>query len=382
MKTQIQIKKINSVSPSLGETLRSCMLRAGLSHSAEAKNYVLGNPKAWLGTAYHAALEAVDAEAENIAESVRDAWDKSVKVLSEKAKQHRLDCRFGEPETWPGYYLISAMAQVRANELWKDHPPALQAGPASNKKPAKEQRFSAHGGKLVGSPDLVRDKEVIDFKSGQVFEDESAEIVKEQYLRQLRIYGLLVYENLGWWPERGILLPMNGSRVEVQLDPAECIREAEQAVELLSSYNQSCSSASIPSDLASASAETCKWCPYQSICPAFWEAVNVDWSIDNTGCVEGSLTDAPLQIHNGLAYSLSLVAEKGSTEVSEVKTFFPFDCGLYSDIRMLQSQDRVRLIGLVRRSDGSLALGKRTVLTKVENIPDIVFENAEADEAN
>ncbi|MBK9622569.1 MAG: PD-(D/E)XK nuclease family protein [Candidatus Obscuribacter sp.] len=270
------------------------------------------------------------------------------------------------------------MAQVRANELWKDQPSEQHAGARSNKKTAKEQRFSAHGGKLFGSPDLVRDNEVIDFKSGQVFEDENAEIVKEQYLRQLRIYGLLVYENLGWWPERGILLPMNGSRVEVQLDPDECKKEAQQAVELLASYNQSCAVASNPSDLASPSAETCKWCPYQSICPAYWESINDEWAINNTGCVEGTLTEAPLQIHNGLAYSLSLFAERGSTEVGAVKTFFPFDSALYSDIQLLQSQDRIRLTGLVRRSDGSLASGKRTLLAKVDNLPEIVFENENA----
>lgn len=375
MNTLLRIRKINAVSPSLGETLRSCMLRAGLSQSPEAKSYVLGNPKAWLGTAYHAALEAVDGDDKDIAETVQNAWDKSIQALYNKAKNHNLDRRFNEPETWPGYHLIFAMAQVRAAEQWKDAPAGQHAGSPSNRKPVKEHKFSAYGGKLVGSPDLVRDKEVIDFKSGQIFEDENTEIIKEHFLRQLRIYGFLVYENLGWWPERGILLPMNGSRVEVLLDPEECKREAQEAVELLLSYNQSCASASSPAELANAAAETCNWCPYQSICPFYWDAIKDDWAtITNYGSIEGTLTEAPRQIHNGLAYSLSLLVERASAHVGEVKTLFPFDCSLYPEVKMLQPQERVRLTGLVRRTDGSFTLGKRTVLAKVEDTPGIVVE--------
>ena len=54
----IELTTITAVSPSLAELLRLCALRAGLSRLATTRPLVLGNPKAWLGTAYHEVLEA------------------------------------------------------------------------------------------------------------------------------------------------------------------------------------------------------------------------------------------------------------------------------------------------------------------------------------
>ncbi len=54
----IGLTTLPSTSPTLAEVMRSCMLRAGLSRAKGISAYVLGNPKAWLETAYHAVLEA------------------------------------------------------------------------------------------------------------------------------------------------------------------------------------------------------------------------------------------------------------------------------------------------------------------------------------
>ena len=75
----------------------------------------------------------------------------------------------------------------------------------------REKKFSGANGKLIGRPDVVRPDEVVDLKTGDVFEDDEPERVKARYVRQLRLYAFLVKETLGWWLRRGILLPMAGS---------------------------------------------------------------------------------------------------------------------------------------------------------------------------
>ena len=59
----------------------------------------------------------------------------------------------------------------------------------------REQAFTAFGGRLIGRPDVIRAREVIDYKSGAILEHDAAtetDVVKAAYVRQLRIYGYLV----------------------------------------------------------------------------------------------------------------------------------------------------------------------------------------------
>src|SRR5262249_1710927 len=53
----LALPEIRATSPTLAETMRSCLMRAGLSRASGSSSFVLGNPKAWLGTAYHEVLE-------------------------------------------------------------------------------------------------------------------------------------------------------------------------------------------------------------------------------------------------------------------------------------------------------------------------------------
>jgi hypothetical protein len=53
----LQLPEIRATGPTLAETMRTCLLRAGLSRARGSSNFVLGNPRAWLGTAYHEVLE-------------------------------------------------------------------------------------------------------------------------------------------------------------------------------------------------------------------------------------------------------------------------------------------------------------------------------------
>jgi PD-(D/E)XK nuclease superfamily len=236
----------------------------------------------------------------------------------------------------------------------------------------REHQFVAFGGKLVGKPDVIRPQEIIDYKSGAILEyDETAQsdVVKSAYVRQLRIYGFLVKEELGWWPARGVLLPFAGVGVEVPLDPNECVREAAEAVALLDDYNAKVNTCATPHQLASPSPTTCKWCSFKLLCVPFWSAVGPAWSGQLDGAaVEGVLNEPPRAIHGGAAMSLSIDAQNGSEGARQVQ-LAPLNPNVHAAVAALAGGDHVRMVGLRARPDGSLVPAPRTVLARVEDLP-------------
>lgn len=365
---------IQATSPTLAETMRACRLRAGLSRATGTAAYVLGNPKAWLGTAYHEVLEkaaAVESNADSETAAER-LWDGAVAAQQQRRSVHPLDRRFGAPETWPGYHLARASALLRARELVAAGGTASSASGSGDAGTFRERQFVACGGKLVGKPDVIRQQEVVDYKSGAILEyDETcqSEVVKAAYVRQLRIYGFLVKEVLGWWPARGLLLPFAGPGVEVQLEPNDCTREAAEAVALLDDYNTKVAAGATPDHLAEPSPRTCKWCSFKLVCAPLWSAARPDWSGRLDGAViEGVLAEPPRPIHGGAATSLAVEVQNGSEERRHVQ-LAPLNPNTHAAVATVASGDRVRLVGLRVRPDGSLVPTPRTVLARVEELP-------------
>jgi hypothetical protein len=236
----------------------------------------------------------------------------------------------------------------------------------------RERSFAAYSGKLVGRPDVIRPPEIIDYKTGGIAEygDETGtETAKATYVRQLRIYGYLVRETLGWWPDRGILIPLAGAGVEVVLTPADCEREAAEAVALLDNYNSRIESEQNPNNLAEPSPLACKWCAYKMLCDPFWNKATPDWSNTLDGAaVEGQLCEDPQSIHGGAAVSIALEIERG-TEGRRRVQIAPLNPNIHPAVTGLSRADRVRFIGLRLRPDGKLAPTQRTVLLRATDVP-------------
>jgi hypothetical protein len=370
----LALAAIPATSATLAETMRACLLRAGLSRSAGSAPYVLGSPKAWLGTAYHEVLEKIAAvDSGDDLDAVADRlWATAIAAQQQRSMAHPLDRRFGPPETWPGYHLARASALLRARELVAAGGASSSVTGSGDAGPIRERQFVAFGGKLVGKPDVIRQHEVVDYKSGAILEhDETSQsdVVKSAYIRQLRIYGFLVRQVLGWWPTRGVLLPFAGAGVEITLEPEECEREAAEAVAILDDYNTKVSAGGAPEQLATPSPSTCKWCPFKLVCAPFWSAVGPDWSGQLDGAViEGVLHESPRMIHGGAATSLAVEVQNGSEERTRV-WLAPLNPKVHPAVAAMIRGDRVRLAGLRARPDGSLVPSARTVLARVEDLP-------------
>ena len=376
MRETIRVSPIKSVSPTLAETLRQCKLRAGLSRAENSNRFVLGNPKAWLGTAYHAVLEQLGPEhRDDVEKGVKELWDTAIEARHERSRAHQLDKRFGYPQSWPGYYRIAAMALARAKQLI-----AAEAGLGRSRRKGETGRlreglFSGAHGKLVGRPDVVRQDEIADFKTGNVFEEGESAEVKPEFVRQLRLYAFLVKETLGWWPRRGVLLPMAGPQAELVLQPEECETEAQEAVRLLDEYNEVVGGSRAPIELASASPANCRWCGFQLCCPAFWGAVEPAWKEGlRTDAVAGRAEGAS-RIHGGAALSLSLEVASGTAASGELVSLAPLRAEVHLGLSKVQRGDRLRVTGLARRPDDSLAVAKRTTVAIAEALPLLEIES-------
>lgn len=377
-----ELKPIQAISPSLAEILRNCPLQAALSRISRIKNFVLDNPKAWLGSAYHDVLgklwSSTDEELTDM-ELVEHLWTNAIDMLRQQAIVHPLNRRFATPEKWPGYHLVRSCVRVRVEEVLAEQPRLrATAGPVTKSaRVTREQRLTAMDGKLVGKPDVVMDNEIRDYKSGRIYDvtTDGAQAVKQKYVRQLHLYGHLVYEKNGYCPTKGILMPMQGPAIEVNLDPETCAAEAAEAIKLLDSFNAKLAMSEEVISIAKPSPGTCRWCQYKALCPAFWKGVEDSWGEElGSASVRGVLKESPALIQNGRAFSLTVEVSAGSTASSEV-SIAPLDGEVHSQLASFQTSDAVRIVNLYQRRGGQLAPTPATLCFLDIDCPLFKFSN-------
>lgn len=372
-----KLQPIQTVSPSLVEILRTCPLQAALSRIYELRQFVLGNPKAWLGIAYHGVLERLwmpVGESLTGEQLVERLWLTAIDTLRQRALAHPLDHRFSMPEKWPGFYLVRACLGIRAREVINDQPRVGGSRTPSDGivTHARETKLTAMGGKLSGKPDVITSDEIWDYKSGSVYDEtpEGVKTVKQGYVRQLLLYGHLVHENYGKCPAKGKLLPMQGGTVEIDLDSETCANEAGEAVRLLDSFNASLTASSDVTEIATPSPSACRWCNFKLLCPAFWREVNDGWVKElGSAAVRGSLKGTPAAIHNARAFSVPIDVSAGTTAAIEM-TIAPFDKQVYPYLSELRIEEEVRIINLFPRRDGQLAPTSATVCSRSSDCPE------------
>lgn len=376
---RIKLEPIAAISPSLAETLRNCPLQAALSRIPSLRRFVLGNPKAWLGTAYHEVLEKLWSPVEeNLTddELVEHLWSRAIENIRAQASGRPLDRRFSEPEKWPGYFLARACVQVRAQQALAELPREQASGsPRDSQKSGtmREKDLSAMDGRLVGKPDVVLPGEIRDYKSGNIFETtaDGSQIVKQGYVRQLRLYGHLVHTTSGQCPSKGKLLPMQGEAVEIDLGPNTCQAAAEEAVNLLDTFNERLATASGPNDLATPSPHACRWCQFKAICPVFWANVDESWAGDlGSAAVRGNLASPPATIHNGRAFSLAVEVMNGTVAAGAL-TIAPLNTTVH-ELDHFRDGDGVRIVNLYQRSDSQLAPTAATFCVRECDCPSFV----------
>jgi hypothetical protein len=252
--------------------MRRCGLRAVLAASPEADQWVLHAPRAWLGIAFHAVTRAARSSME-IGDTQR-VWDHSIAQAVTAASLHRLDRRFASPERWPSYYLVRQRSlglalqstRPRGGELPRHRNPA---GDTSAR--GTERLYEARGGRLVGRPDYFDGQTITEYKSSLPNAAwPGASALLESYRRQLRLYAAIIFEATAIRPGGARIVAATGEILQVPVEPAECEAEADSAVAALEKLNQDLISSGPVDSIAIPTAENCAGCPFQMICPSFW----------------------------------------------------------------------------------------------------------------
>jgi CRISPR/Cas system-associated exonuclease Cas4 (RecB family) len=370
----ISLPVISSTSPSLAEAMRGCMLRAGLSRCAQLQPFILGNPKAWLGTAYHKVMEQIPAilGAGGDPLSRADAiWNAEIARLEQEATNHPLNARFGPAVFWKGYFLVQATMRLRIEESVARHSEAPAGAPALPPV-AREVEITASQGKLRGKIDMIRGDDLIDYKTGSIFEEDEisgASAVKPAYVRQLRTYAWLARSSTGQWVKRGLLYPLAGAPVEVPIIPAECEVQAAEAVALLDAYNAALTSGAGPAAMASPSPDACRWCPFKPFCSAFWAAVNPDWSGQLDGeAIRATVVAPPQPLLAPGAYSLVVDVQGGTLPPGTSVRLAPLPATVHHSLTGLTAGQPVILTRIGRRANGSLFPLLQTVFLTIQQI--------------
>ena len=252
-----------SISPSRLSRFLACQLQLSLDVRPGHGGH--GVSSANLGTAIHVALERLCAsgairDREHLATACRETWAEVATEL------------FGDEEaaaTLPGYHLKVARFPNAASRLAD-----ILDGYG---EPLLEQSLGTKDGLIAGKADLyARDGDrllLIDYKSGVERDQETGAALVPDYERQLQLYGYMLHDMFGVWPERAAILPLDGEPIEVDSSATACsaaAADAYRAIETMSSPGY------VP--VASPSPKACRYCDHLLECPAFELESSTDWA--------------------------------------------------------------------------------------------------------
>ena len=90
---KVLLKPVGWTTPTLWSHMRLCRLRAVLSTSREADNWVLHSPRAWLGTAFHRLVAAAPGDEPEAAHF----WDAAISEILSSISAHPLELTVRQP---------------------------------------------------------------------------------------------------------------------------------------------------------------------------------------------------------------------------------------------------------------------------------------------
>lgn len=278
------ITTLRSISPSTYTQLIQCKLRAiwqGSKHPA----LLPSSPKTRLGTVAHKLLqESAEGKLNGLGTTgIESRWDELVQDAEEAMRNN-----------WRERHLAPLQDNVSTYEVtkWRAVSKATSISDVTsgnkiqqnNKTPKKaggvEHKIETGDGVITGSIDRVLLTEtgavIQDYKTGEILDD--TDQIKSEYRTQLMLYAAVWALNTGEWPVRLELIPMVGEPLTIQFAPSECLAIVEQAKLILHELNTCINSDSSTTDieralqLASPRPETCGWCQYRPVCPAYLRA--------------------------------------------------------------------------------------------------------------
>lgn len=271
---------LERVSPSLAEDLRACGLRVAFRGDSRYARLRRLRPGAALGIVVHELAERVargqfqHLPDDSLDEALKTAWDTAIARQADTLREEWNPAEPPAPERWPGYALTRIRCLRRLREQVRQR---RDSTPNGGRAPQAERWVQAPeapiGGRIDGIEHTSAGVEIVDIKSGWTVPDE----LRPSHRRQLLIYAYLWHAAHGEWPVAASIQRLDGSRIDIIVDPAEATAEAEAALDLMAKYNREAAEAENAYELARPSRETCLHCDFKVACHPFFDALDSSW---------------------------------------------------------------------------------------------------------
>lgn len=268
---------ITSLSPTAANDLLACPYRLAWRLDPRFKSLRRPSPSSSLGVVAHAVVEdlakgllrgaASDTDARTRVEA---CWSDHVAKAMSVLNTRWAPVSPPQPEDWPGYHLVRARTLRRARRRFGQPAPASPAA-----RPLVEESFDAPAAGLSGRPDRVEgspgDLCVVDLKTGLAQAGPTA----RQRL-QLLVYCHLVGAATGDVPTRVAIEDPSGRRWEESVSRDEIAAVVAEVQAARGRYEAAAASSEGPM-MASPGPDTCRYCPYRTVCGPYWESLETSW---------------------------------------------------------------------------------------------------------
>lgn len=377
MKRRIVLTPLARTSPTLWSHMRLCGLRGAFAASQAVDRWILHDPRAWLGTAFHKVMEASRRPGATAA-TLEEVWTVAVREAAVAAAHHMLDARFAAPERWPGFFLVRQRALSSAQDVIAANiDGARPLAPRREGVSATERSLQARGGRLVGRPDLFDGRILTEYKSSMPDPTwHGSEAVLEGFRRQLRLYAAIIAEAIGRWPAQGRVVTASGQTMDVPLVPAACDAEASAALDALDNLNQALAASAAPETLGQPSEDSCGGCPFQALCPAFWPWLKAAGSSGLPDTAAAGVLDQIELGQDGDLYTAYLAVHQPS--ISSGIQPLVLRRTIHGDLTASPQGAHWRIISAKLKQDGRLRADPSTCVFALDDLPSVVTADVSA----
>jgi len=292
------LTKIETISPTKFERLRSCALRVSLEGKNQVPKHLRQPSKAQLiGIIFHKAFQNY-LSTHN--ENVENAWNRAFEVVTSKYHSNI------SPDQVRRAKLFFQRRTDEISSLLFDF--GVERGTNQVKT---EFRASTNDGKIAGVIDLFIDQDpfaIVDFKTAI---DAELEIVSPAFSRQLALYSVIVRDHCGRLP-RVFISGMKSKLHEIQV--LEIDNVLSELNSLVTKFN-----AQESRHIANVSVDSCKYCYQVSRCKEIWKNKSVLHALNS---LSGKVASPPFVSANGMGSLKMLVDNAQLVSIRDVPQEF------------------------------------------------------------
>jgi hypothetical protein len=160
-----------------------------------------------------------------------------------------------------------------------------------------ESKNGIIGGKIDRINHTHLGYEIIDYKTGTIFDSLSGEL-KNEYKYQMFLYAGLLFENSNRWPFTLKIIIPSGDEFTVDYNKGQCLTLLDKAKKFYYETNEIILKSNdfhdLQTELANPMPVNCRYCEFRPLCNKYWDSKNatphLNWNFDIKGDFESLKT--------------------------------------------------------------------------------------------